>query len=510
MGVAMKSYRKLGVVVMLIFALIWLVLLVTIPQTAEAQGAKTIKYGDIVDGEITSAKTKVLQLYRFNGEQGDKVSILMLRRTGNLRPQIILTDPTLPQDQIILAASKIVANGTLAGIANFSLPETKTYVIIATRENLDKGTTTGQFRLMLIKGKADAVATDEPTEVPTDVTDEATPTRRPTATRRPKATPTPADEQPTPEEQPTETPEAVTSDEPVQSFQVGQSPVYSLWTGSNLFVSNSGDGTLSMLDAEGNSVKTIKAGVYPFAMAWDGSRLWVGDIGSSDQPADTVNVFDKTGKKVGTYKVGKQPFSLSYDKENQRMWIALFGENKIVAVDAKGQIQTTIDTDTNPNTVLWTGDKLWATLSGTTDSPNNQVIAIDGDGNIIDTFTVGKSPADLAWNDTDAVLYVANFDDNTISVLDADGNSVGTFKPGKQPGALAWDGTHLWVSLYGDKAVVALSNKGKVLKKFPLDTNPNGITYDGSKYIWVANQGPSDAPGNTVTRIDVEAALSQQ
>jgi DNA-binding beta-propeller fold protein YncE len=506
----MKSYRRLGIVIGLFIPLVLLVFAVATPQIAEAQTAKTIKYGDIADGEITSAKTKVLQLYRFSGQQGDKVSILMLRRSGNLRPQIILTDPTLPQDQLVLAASKIIANGTLAGIANFSLPETKSYVIIATRENLDKGTTTGQYRLMLIKGKADAIATDEPTDEPTQVTDEATPTRRPTATRRPRPSPTPADEEPTPEEEPTETPEPVVSDEPVQSFEVGTAPVYSLWTGANLFVSNSGDGTLSMLDADGKSVKTIKAGVYPFAMAWDGARLWVADLGASDQPADTVNVFDKTGRKVGTYKVGAQPFSLSYDKENKRMWIALFGENKIVAVDAKGQIQTTIDTDTNPNTVLWTGDKLWATLSGTTDSPNNQVIAIDADGNIIDTFTVGKSPADLAWNDTDAVLYVANFDDNSISVLDADGQPVGTLKPGKQPAALVWDGTHLWVSLYGDKAVVALSNKGKVLKKFPLDTNPNGITYDGSRYVWVSNQGPNDDPGNTVTRIDVEAALSEQ
>jgi len=66
------------------------------------------------------------------------------------------------------------------------------------------------------------------------------------------------------------------------------------------------------------------------------------------------------------------------------------------------------------------------------------------------------------------------------------------------------------VSLKGDEAVVALSNKGKVLKKIQMNSAPDGLTYDGEQYLWVANEGTSDAPGNTVTRIDVAAVLSAQ
>jgi DNA-binding beta-propeller fold protein YncE len=534
---------------------------------ASAQTARKIKYGDVVNGpEIRTGSSTVAYAYTFDAKRGDKVTILMSRRTGNLRPLVGIVDPSKPQNQQVLVASgPPVANGTIAGIANFTIPATKTYTIIATRENASRGTTRGQFRLFLLKGgvptptiapddeptedvgepeetptrRATATRrrtatpteesvedpTEEPTEEPTEVVDEPseTPTRRPTSTRRPSATPTPGAEEPT--EEPTEevTPEATAEatkeatvaatavasapNEAVRTFNVGKQPIFSLWTGSSLFVSNFADGTISVLDDAGKVVSTIDLGGAPFAMAWDGQRVWVADIGTGDKPGDSVHLFNAAGKKADTFKVGAGPFSLSYDAGKKRMWIALFNDKKIVAVDSKGKILTTIETDTNPNTVLWTGDKLWATLAGDADNVGDTVIAIDTSGEIKGTFKVGKSPADLAWNDTDGILYVANTNDGTITALDADGKVIDTYNVGKEPVALVWDGSHLWVSLGGESAVVALDAKGKELTKIPVTGAPNGISFDGTN-IWVANQGTAEKPGSTMTRINVESALA--
>ncbi len=463
------------------------------------------------------------RVYVFAGTEGDVVSISMIRSSGNLRPLIGLLDPRQPKDKQVITQSTSLPDGSVAVIAKFSLPSTGDFLILATRDGVDKGTTTGEYLLILVADnsssdntevtptkkatprkttKATATpeeqATEEATEQATEENVAPTPTRR--VVRR---TPTPTEEQPT-----AEATEAASGDT-VQTFEVGTSPVFSVWNGTNLFVSNMGDGTVTMLDGDGNKVNSIKVGGVPFAMAWDGKRLWVADLGTSDKPGTSVNLFDGKGKKVGTFKVGSQPFSLSYDKDNSRMWIALYGDNTIVAVDQKGKILLSVDTATNPNTVLWTGDTLWATLAGNPDQVGNTVIAVDPDGNITGTYKVGKNPADLAWNSDDEILYVANYDDGNVMALNTDGKVVGTYKVGKGPGALAWDGTHLWVSVSGEGNIVALSNKGKVLAKVPVSPAPNGVTYDGTN-IWAANQGSSDQPGNTITRIDVAGALGGQ
>ncbi|MCC7448867.1 MAG: YncE family protein [Anaerolineae bacterium] len=493
----MRFYQKLAVGIT-VLALVLVSISATLTVKAQGSNTKIILYGESAEGEITSAKDKLTPLFGFIGKKGDVISITITRKSGNLRPVGVVFDPTKPQNSQVIATVRLGADGRTASLTNFTLPSTGVFGIIVSREGVANGNTTGKFTISL-KGPANAAT---PSNRPTATR----PSTKPTLTKVPTKAPAKATATPEPDE-PTEEPDAP-SGEGVSSITVGQLPTFATWSGSNLYISNQGDGTISVLDADGNVTGTIKVGGVPFAMAWDGARLWVADLGTADTPGDSVSVFDAKGKKVGTFKVGSQPFSLSYDADNERMWIALYGENKIVAVDAQGEVVTSVDTDTNPNTVLWTGDRLFATLAGNQDNIGSSVIAVDTDGNITGTFKVGKSPADLAWDKSGKTLYVANYDDGTITALNSAGKVTGTFKVGQNPSALAWDGSHLWVTLGGDKSVVALDKKGKQLAKVSLDSTPNGVTFDGT-YIWVANQGTGDEPGSTVTKIDPSVVIQE-
>lgn len=513
------------------------VVLVTATLTVNAQGLIPIKYGDTVKGEVKSTGTDYAVFYTFTAKAGDTVTITMTRTSGNLRPLIVLADPSKTGDAFVVAQSDISDDGKTATITEAAIGKAGKYAVVATRESYSKGTTTGKYTLTFDRGAGDtptdtpvptkkggatptkkpvskatatpvptAEVTDEPTTEPDTATDTPVPTKKPNATptKKPitKTTPTPV---PTEESTPGTT-------AGVDVFTVGTSPSYSVWSGNNLYVANMGDGSVSILDGDGNATGTIKVGGVPFALAWDGARLWVADYGTTDKPGNTVSVFDAKGKKIGTYKVGTQPFSMSYDIADSQMWIALYGDNKIVSLDPKGKVVNTVDVSEaghNPNTVLWAGTQLFATLSGTQDNVGNTVIAVGSDGSITGTFNVGKNPADLAWDDADQTLFVANYDDGTVTALDAEGNTIGTYKVGKNPGALAWDGEHLWVSLSGENAAAALDNKGKVLAKVALDNAPNGITSDGAGHVWVALQGTNDKPGNEIARINTATALGQ-
>jgi YVTN family beta-propeller protein len=438
-----------------------------------------INYGDTVNGSITNASNGYGVIYSFDAQAGDVISVTISRTSGNLRPYTAVVDPTKNSDSndFLLTETKLSSDGKTAAFSDYTMPRSGSFALIVSRENLSKGTTTGKFKLTFYGSSGSA---------PT-----ATPAKRPTTT--PRITPT----------------NGSTSNPNVHSFTVGTSPTYSVWSGNALYVANNGDGTVSILDDSGNVTGTIQTGGSPFAMSWDGARLWVADFGTDKNPGNSVTLYDPSGKKMNTYKVGKQPFSLSYDADDNETWIALYGDDKVVAVDPRGKIVKTVDVSSdghNPNTVLWANSQLWVTLGGSDTAPGHTVISIGADGTITGPFTVGQSPADLAWDDTDQFLFVANFLDNSVTALDAMGNVVGTYPVGNGPLALAWDGNHLWITLGSDNTVVAMDATGKIAAKIQLDNSPNGIVYDGQSNVWVAIQGTTDKPGNTIVQINIQAA----
>ncbi len=517
------------------------------PVARAQQNGQAIQYGDTVKGSITNSATGYAQVYAFSATAGDTITIVMTRTSGNLRPLIAVVDPSQPSSSanFLLTEGKTSADGTSATVDSYTIATTGVYAIFATRENLDKGTTSGSFTLSLQNGSGGGnssggsggsgsgnggsgnggsgygggsngggsngglgggINVGSGSATPAATSDNsgggdngggstsATPTSTPSAGGGNNGG------------------SGGSSSTSVQTFTVGTAPTYSIWGGSNLFVANYGDGTVSVLNADGSSAATIQTGGSPFSLGWDGTNIWVADIGTNAKPGTTVSVFDPTGQKVGTYKVGKQPFSLSYDSDDSLMWIALYGDDKVVAVDAKGKISKTINTASkghNPNTVLWTSAGLWVTLTGTQQAPGNTVVLITASGQITGAFKVGKSPADLAWDDTDQTLFVANYDDGAVSALSAAGKTLGTYKVGKNAAALAWDGTNLWVSLSGENAVAAMSPQGKVLTKVPLDVAPNGITFDGQASVWVSLQGTTQQPGSQVAQIPISLAAGQ-
>ncbi len=487
----MRQIRRIALATAALFAVCLFTFGQRSMRAVRAQTAISIQYGQTLNGQITASGSTNSQVYTFTAQANDVVSIVMKRTSGTLRPLAILADPSQTGQAAVLAQANIASDGKSATVSRFTIQQAGTYAVIATHDGLDAGTTAGKFSLTLSAVQSDAQPS--PTVTPKAGKPIIGVGGQPTAT-------SPADTLATP----------VSGGGDAQTFTVGTQPVYSVWNGNNLYVANAGDGTVSILDGDGNVTGTVSVGGSPFAMAWDGARLWVADLGTNTTPGNTVSLLDESGKKLATYKVGAQPISLSYDADNQRMWVALYGDNKVVALDPKGKITTSVDVSkagNNPNTVLWDGTQLWVTLAGSSKTPDNKVLTIDATGHITGTYTVGSSPADLAWDDTNQTLYVANYLDDTVMALDANGKIQGTYPVGKNPSALAWDGKHLWVTLDTDKTVSALGADGTILATIPVPDAPNGIAFDGLSSMWVALQGTTDTPGSRVARIDITSSL---
>ncbi len=106
----------------------------------------SIEAGTTIDGTIDDDNFEVL--YTFEGTAGEQVTIQLEATDGNLDPYLVLLGP----DGEIVAENDDInfAQGNYnAAIEAFTLPETGTYTVVATRFNGQIGTTDGDFVLTL-------------------------------------------------------------------------------------------------------------------------------------------------------------------------------------------------------------------------------------------------------------------------------------------------------------------------------------------------------------------------
>lgn len=110
-----------------------------------------LNYGDSVTGTIDGATFE--HSYTFEGTAGEAVTIELSATSGDLDSYLGLIGPDgnlLTENDDIDLASGI----TNSAITNYTLPETGTYTIIATRFDSENGLTSGDFTLTLSQGEA--------------------------------------------------------------------------------------------------------------------------------------------------------------------------------------------------------------------------------------------------------------------------------------------------------------------------------------------------------------------
>jgi len=110
---------------------------------SELPDAQEIFSGQTVSGSITNDDK--FNLYVFEGEAGDVVTISMVATAGRLDSVLFLLDPN--GFQIADNDDAVVGEGTDSLISEFTLPESGRYTIVATHFGMQYGGTTGAYNL---------------------------------------------------------------------------------------------------------------------------------------------------------------------------------------------------------------------------------------------------------------------------------------------------------------------------------------------------------------------------
>jgi len=242
----------------------------------------------------------------------------------------------------------------------------------------------------------------------------------------------------------------------VEQIPVGSAPTaVTVTPRGNVWVANSGDGTVSWVNAAANRVvKRISVGNVPVAIAGGPSGVWVANQG--DGTVDRIS--PATGAVTRrNIPVGGLPDGIAVGPH--AVWVANGGDGTVTRIDPA------------------------------TDQPGAPI-------------PVGAGPAGIAVTRT--AVWVANSLSLNVSKIDPVTNQVtATIPVGDGPSAIAATGGSVWVSdEFGARLALIDPRAGRVSRVIPVGSSPRGIVAAGSG-VWVAAAPYAAAShrGGTLTKV---------
>ncbi len=185
-------------------------------------------------------------------------------------------------------------------------------------------------------------------------------------------------------------------------------------SGENLYVSNTGENTVSIFETLNNTlIGTIEAGPEPISLAIssDDSTLYVSNRGS-----DTISVIQlSTGIVTQTINVGTEPVGLRLDEGEDFLYVANFGDNTVSIIRlADLSVHRTIEVSDGPTEVAISPDGRYVYV---TCSNADSVAVIDTSDDSVTNRPVETSPVGIDILPDGRHYYVANFGSDTVSIL---------------------------------------------------------------------------------------------
>lgn len=264
------------------------------------------------------------------------------------------------------------------------------------------------------------------------------------------------------------------------SVPVSTSPASMAFDGTNLWVVNTGDDTVSKINVASKTVlATYQVGDQPTGIVFDGYYIWVTNKGSHTLSRIDTTTGTVTPKTIGGGATG--PHGIAYD--GNHLWVANETSNTITRLDRAGVRVSTISSATlgaiGPTNLAFDGTDIWVVGSAT-----NQVKKIQISTETVPaTVTVGSGPRGIAFDGVH--LWVTNETANTVSKITLAGGVAATIPMVGIAGYFTetWDaGLEEWVTDWVE----------------PIPASPRGVVFDGTS-IWVTN---ANAPISTVVQIN--------
>ncbi len=207
------------------------------------------------------------------------------------------------------------------------------------------------------------------------------------------------------------------------------------------------------------------------------------------------------GKMLAAVLIPKMPEMTSRGKDEKMAGIALFfsiKDDRLVKKVAVGE---------HPAHIVYTQNGRYILV---TNNEDNTVSVIDARTyKVIQTIATGKGPHGLRISSDSKYAYVANMGEDTVSIINVSAlKEERRITVGKTPvqTGITRDGKTLVVTLNAENALAVVELATGKVQKIEVGNGPAQVFIEpDDKYAFVANQGTSASPSNTVSKRDLKA-----
>ncbi len=210
---------------------------------------------------------------------------------------------------------------------------------------------------------------------------------------------------------------------PSAQIEVGEHPAHVIADkdGKRAFVTNSEDGTVTVVDLASASVLgTIPTGSFPHGMRMSpaGNEIYVANVESG-----SVSVLDPAGlKEIAQIAVGSAPVQVGFTPDGKRVFVSLRDDDSVAEIDpVTRSVIGRIAVGDGSIQVYATPDSAFVLVAnqGTEEKPSDTVSVIDvAAGKITETIRTGPGAHGIVVNDNGQLAFVTNILGGTVSVIE--------------------------------------------------------------------------------------------
>ena len=238
---------------------------------------------------------------------------------------------------------------------------------------------------------------------------------------------------------------------------------------------------------------TVAVGSGPSDIVFDGTNIWVGNIGS-----DTVSKIDPIANNViATVAVGDTPAGIVFDGTN--IWVANRDQNFLSKININGVSSEDVLMNVNIRItdVGYNGRLIYVSYTTATGDPGNLLTFDPSDGSTFGVCGICYGAHKFASDGNR--MWVANSGNQTLVGLSMyQGDQGGVVYGVPNAYAVAFDVVAIWATSPSSDAVYRVNpNTESIGLTVAVGDSPLGIAFDGTN-IWVVNNG-----SNTVSKIPV-------
>ena len=206
--------------------------------------------------------------------------------------------------------------------------------------------------------------------------------------------------------------------------------------GRTLYATNSGAGTLTIIDVESNQARTVwlkGVGSGPFGIAARADQIFTTDIANNQ-----VLVVNPRGLITKRINVPSQPRSLALSPDGSTLYVTSMGTGLLTAIDvARETVSDSIDLQVDGTFALAVspdGTKIYLTAH----SDNALVIVDAGRKAFVKKLAIGRNPRGISFAPDGAQAFISNSFSNEIHIIDTVTDVViGRYTVGQNPRGIA-------------------------------------------------------------------------